>query len=254
MAKTTKKRGPTPPRSVREQARRKPGQIAPTRDRHRQRRRANIITAAIIFLLLGGAIAVGVIANLGPDELPGLQISRPVPPETWQPETTSLARRIQIQDIPPPGSEAFHIHTHLDLFVDGVEMPVPNGVGVGTTVFAGLHTHNELGTIHVESDTPFTATLGDFLDIWGVRFIATCLGGYCADGDHPLEVYVNGKRFTGDDPRGIVLKDLDEIALVYGEAPDQIPEDFDFTKDPSVAPQGTPIPTPTASAGATPTG
>jgi hypothetical protein len=55
MAKKTKRRGPTPARTVRLEARGRPGQIKPTGERARKKRRANLITAAIISVLLAGA-------------------------------------------------------------------------------------------------------------------------------------------------------------------------------------------------------
>ena len=42
-----------------------------------------------------------------------------------------------------------------------------------------------------------------------------CLGAYCAGGGKELRVYVDGKRERGD-PRRIVLRDGEEIAVVFG--------------------------------------
>ncbi len=55
MAKKTKKRGQTPARTVRLEARGRAGQIRPTNERAKKKRRANRITAGIITVLLAGA-------------------------------------------------------------------------------------------------------------------------------------------------------------------------------------------------------
>lgn len=38
-------------------------------------------------------------------------------------------------------------------------------------------------------------TLGDFFDIWGVRFDGHCVGGACDGGGRTLSVFVNGQPF-----------------------------------------------------------
>jgi hypothetical protein len=76
-----------------------------------------------------------------------------------------------------------HLHQHLDLYVDGRQVPVPAGIGIDPAVrFAPLHTHDTSGVIHLESPTVRTYTLGQFFAVWGVRFTRSCLGGYCAAG------------------------------------------------------------------------
>ena len=60
-----------------------------------------------------------------------------------------------------------------------------------------------------------TFTLGDFFDVWGLRFSSRCLGGYCAEGARRIYVWVNAKRVRTD-PRQIVLKSHQEIVVAYG--------------------------------------
>jgi hypothetical protein len=57
--------------------------------------------------------------------------------------------------------------------------------------------------------------LGQLFDEWGVRFDSHCLGAYCADGVKELRLYVDGKRRPGD-PRTLVLRQGQQIAVVYG--------------------------------------
>jgi hypothetical protein len=134
-----------------------------------------------------------------------------------------------------------HDHVHLDLVVNGKKVTIPAGVGLAEphnggpcphgappqgdcatrTFFVGqvanspLHTHTTSGIIHVESDRPGTFTLGQFFDEWGVRFGASCLGGYCTGAGKQLRVYVDGRPVPGD-PRRIVLSNHLEIAVVFG--------------------------------------
>jgi hypothetical protein len=72
---------------------------------------------------------------------------------------------------------AYHVHAHLAVYVDGTLRPIPGGVGIVTplaqptgagTLYAAtdrydwLHTHAQDGTIHIESPTEATYTLGRF--------------------------------------------------------------------------------------------
>jgi hypothetical protein len=76
-----------------------------------------------------------------------------------------------------PGSGA-HFHPVLAVYVDGKKITVPANIGIDPnlppTEMAGLHTHDDSGTIHVENaDAP---TLGQFFDIGG------CLSGGSGSG------------------------------------------------------------------------
>ena len=97
-------------------------------------------------------------------------------------------------------AQTLHFHDHLDVFVDGRKVTVPANVGINVAAdyLTSIHTHDATGIIHIESPTPRTFTLGEFFDVWGVRFTASCLGGYCRSSDRALSVFVNGKRFNDD--------------------------------------------------------
>jgi hypothetical protein len=113
---------------------------------------------------------------------------------------------------------AMHIHTHLDVFVDGKPVQVPADIGVDEArhKISPLHSHDTTGVIHVESPTkPATFTLGQFFAEWQVALAADRLGGLTADGTRHLQVFVNGAPRAGD-PAAIVLAAHDEIAIVYG--------------------------------------
>jgi hypothetical protein len=59
---------------------------------------------------------------------------------------------------------------------------------------------------------------------WSVALTAECVGGYCSP-DASIQVFVDGKRFSGD-PADIQLTDKLEIALVIGSPPEEVPSKF----------------------------
>ena len=116
----------------------------------------------------------------------------------------------------------FHIHAHLDVYVDGQHRTVPEFIGIiPNSCLYWLHTHDPTGIIHIEAPQYKIFTLGQFLDVWSKSLEETGI---------PTGIpksYVNGKEFTGDF-REIHLNAHDEIVLVYGIPPDSIPISFDF--------------------------
>jgi hypothetical protein len=118
----------------------------------------------------------------------------------------------------------FHIHSHLAIFDNGAQQPVPHGIGIPgpQTVQSGfvtsgkcfywLHTHDASGVIHIESPVHRTYTLGQFFDIWGRKLSSDQVGS--AKGQ--VTAYVNGKRYSGD-PRSIQLGAHAVIQLDVGK-------------------------------------
>ena len=144
----------------------------------------------------------------------------------------------------------YHVHAHLDIFVNGQAKLIPGGIGIqindpavhsGTVsnlpAYGGinppcanpcispLHTHDVTGVLHTESATVKDNTLGQFFTEWAVPLSKTCVGTYCAPAT-PIKWYVNGKAFTGN-PGTIDLSNLIEIAVVIGSpGPATIPSQF----------------------------
>jgi hypothetical protein len=162
----------------------------------------------------------------------------------------SPMKRTRLAGLVPEVNEhlAYHVHSHLDVFVNGAHVKIPAGIGIdthdmavhsgrisdGSTAYGGivkcpkvcispLHTHADLGVLHTETDKPVPNRLGQFFVEWGVRLDRSCVGGYCRP--HSIRVYVNGKRYLGD-PRRILLADRTEIAIVIGSLPKKIPSAF----------------------------
>ncbi len=158
----------------------------------------------------------------------------------------SLAREAGLQ---PDTKEYFnyHVHAHLDVFVDGHPVEIPGGIGIeitdpavqsfGSTGYGGipeagceqpcispLHTHDVDGVIHIEAPSEAQFTLGQFFVELAVRLDASCVDEYCRP-DIPVAVYVDGQRHSGN-PADIVLRDRQEIAIVIGTPPEEIPDTF----------------------------
>jgi hypothetical protein len=144
----------------------------------------------------------------------------------------------------------YHVHAHLDVFVNGTPVTVPAGIGInihdpgvhsakakdGSTVYgfidppcaqpciSPLHTHDISGILHTEAKKNQSNNLGEFFTEWNVRLDAKCVGGYCKPAA-PISIYVDGDVYTGN-PRQIGLEDLREIAIVIGTPPTEVPSTF----------------------------
>src|SRR5947209_4996335 len=91
----------------------------------------------------------------------------------------------------PTEQLAYHIHSHLAVYVDGKLRALPGGIGIpgsavqntseGPVAAGGqciywLHTHAPDGVIHVESPTQRVYTLGNFFDEWHQPLSASKVG------------------------------------------------------------------------------
>jgi hypothetical protein len=165
-----------------------------------------------------------------PADLPGMQTT----PAPWPAEISSLRDRLTDIGLPALSEEgsALHIHQHLDILIDGKPVVVPAGIGIQEAMgfISPIHTHDTSGVIHVESPTVQTFTLGQFFDIWGLKFTNDSIGGYSNTADKTLKVFINGAPYTGDF-RSIALAAHQEIVVAYGtlkELPNPIPVSFAF--------------------------
>jgi hypothetical protein len=171
--------------------------------------------------------------------------------EPWPapPNPMELAQKAGLE---PENAERleYHVHAHLDVFLNGSHILVPAGIGIDTTnpavhkftilgqpawggidppcdqpCISPLHTHDVSGVLHTESATHKDNTLGQFFIQWNVKLTANCVATYCKPAT-PIAVYVNGSVFTGD-PTTIPLSNYKEIAIIIGTRPAQIPSGFD---------------------------
>jgi hypothetical protein len=205
---------------------------------------------AAALTLAVAALGAGMARSAGTSGVPS---SKPrTTPAPWPAPPDPLIRTRQA-GLTPERKETliYHVHAHLDVFVNGKVIRVPAGIGIniadpgvrrfkapdGSTVYGGielcanpcispLHTHDNTGVLHTETHTPRPNRLSQFFTEWGVRLSRTCVGGYC--NPTPIRWYVNGRRFSGN-PRDILLSDKKEIALVIGTPPRKIPASYDFS-------------------------
>lgn len=121
----------------------------------------------------------------------------------------------------------YHVHTHLDVFVDGNELQVPNNIGRldSPPCLYWLHTHGTDGLLHVEAPQAREFTLGNFLDIW--QQTGDSAGFFNSVAGKNATAYVDGEQYEGN-YRDAPLESLEQIALVYGEPPAEIPDEFAF--------------------------
>jgi len=140
---------------------------------------------------------------------PGLQTSQP----PWRPEYAHLRERIRAIGLPPAGTERFHIHALLRIYVDGILSPIPANIGVNHArdIETSLHTHDRTGIVHMESTHPHRFTLGDFFAVWGVRLGPDRVGGLSGDQVH---FFLNGRPLR--DPAAYEMRDDDNIVIGYG--------------------------------------
>ncbi len=200
------------------------------------------------WILLALCVAAAVASPLG------ARLSRPAPRPAhdaapW-PAPADPLRLTRAAGLTPEPREqlAYHVHAHLDVFVNGKPVVVPAGIGInihdpgvksydnpdgskgyggiklcGQPCISPLHTHDTSGVLHTESKTMTPNRLGQFFTEWHVRLDRTCVGGYCRPDS--IEIYVDGKRYRGD-PRAIGLTNLREIAIVIGTPPSSTPGKF----------------------------
>jgi hypothetical protein len=121
---------------------------------------------------------------------------------------------------------AYHIHQHLDIFLNGKHLTVPECIGIlgcykHFVYLTELHTHLTDGVIHNESETTKNYTLGQLFAEWGVFLNKRCVGGYCQG----FKWYVNGKPQHGN-PQDLVLKAHLEVVLAIGKQPAKIPSTY----------------------------
>ena len=123
----------------------------------------------------------------------------------------------------------FHIHAHLDIFINGQPHTIPSQIGITGRCFYWLHTHDESGVIHIESPAARDYTLGQFFDIWNKTSRNNQIFGDIANGKNTPTVYVNGNKVSaGVNYKDIKLNAHDEIAIVYGKPPNNIPSKYTF--------------------------
>jgi hypothetical protein len=163
---------------------------------------ASAVVAAVVVVLGVGTVGA---ATPGPGAVPVLA-----------PPTGATGRPVDGIESDSAERLAFHIHTHLQIYVDGQQRALPPGIGVvpplqvqqtaqgpfvvGGAGFYWLHTHDDSGVVHVESPVQRPFTLGELFDLWSQPLGPDRVGP--ATG--PVTALVDGV-VVGGDPRDIPL-------------------------------------------------
>jgi hypothetical protein len=108
----------------------------------------------------------------------------------------------------------FHIHPMLSIVLNGKKEVIPANIGITDICMHPLHTHDDTGTIHVESPVEKDFTLGDFFAVWGKDFSNIKILDYTADANRVITMTVNGVKV--DTFENTILKDKDQIVITYG--------------------------------------
>jgi hypothetical protein len=127
----------------------------------------------------------------------------------------------------------FHIHAHLDVFVNGQLMYIPSQIGIiPDKCIYWLHTHDESGIIHIESPIKSDFTLGQFFDLWKIKLNNSEVFNNVFNqtgSNNILQIYIKGNKLpNGTNYRDVKLHAHDEIALIYGTPPANIPSKYEF--------------------------
>ncbi len=136
-----------------------------------------------------------------------------------------------------PAEPAFHVHSHLAIYVDGKLRPLPAGIGMidprkrdtrtgprlfGPRCYYGLHVHAQDGVVHAEGPRSRDYTLGEFFDVWSQPLGPDRVGP--AQGR--VRVYVDGRPALLD-PRDVVFGERSVIQIVVGQ--DVPPQPVDWS-------------------------
>ncbi|MBW8742341.1 MAG: hypothetical protein JF623_06885 [Acidobacteria bacterium] len=128
-------------------------------------------------------------------------------------------------DANPTEVLTYHIHQHLEIFVNGKKVDVPAFIGINDSAYiTELHTHAPDGIIHIEAPSNKHYTLGTFFAEWGIFLSNRCVGAYCQG----YKWYVNGKAQTGS-PFAHELNQHEQIVFAVGTPPKTIPSTYNWT-------------------------
>jgi hypothetical protein len=159
--------------------------------------------------------------SVGPE---GIPLERG--PSLASASTTAPGTTVDGIQCAPVEQLAYHIHAHLQVYVNGQPRSLPGAIGLVGPVpqqtangpFYGavqcyywLHTHASDGVVHIESPTERLYTLGDFFDEWRQPLSSNQVAG--ARGQ--VTAFINGQRWIKS-PRALPLLPHAVIQLDVG--------------------------------------
>ncbi len=148
-------------------------------------------------------------------------------PQATNPFANKTSRELALM-CEPTEHLVMHIHPVMTIMVNGEKQEVPPNIGIegvgGNSVdhtqaqtqascLHFLHTHDNTGTLHVESPVPMDYRLSDFFAVWDKTFTPEQILDFKASDTHRVKMTVNGQESTeyGD----LILRDKDQIVISY---------------------------------------
>lgn len=174
--------------------------------REAERRRAARNRLITVFSIIGAVVLLAAVITVYARYLSG----------QGQTETITNSNYLPIDGIycDQQEQDAFHIHAHLTMYINGQPVQLPQGVGIASdnSCLYWLHTHDTTGVIHIEAPANHSFTLGNFLDEWANQFSSL---NYPSQLDlSGWKAYVNGQPYNGDFHK-IPLEAHSLITLAY---------------------------------------
>jgi len=156
----------------------------------------SVVVLVAVTGLLGGCV------KPAPAEPASMATS--APPWSAPRDAVSHIDAAGLEHLPLNDTSDPHVLT-VTVTVDGAPVTLPAHIGVDRVraVQAAVHTHDTTGQVWLEGRGNRTVTLGQFFQLWGVRFDRSCLGASCGG----VTVTADGEPVTGD-PRDVVLRQV----------------------------------------------
>lgn len=112
---------------------------------------------------------------------------------------------------------ATHIHATLSITIHSTDRAIPASVGIQDEAcengMRGIHTHDEAGTLHIETPSPMEAPIGAFFQIWGEKFDESHIMEKEANDNYEVLMFVNGERNM--EYENYIMNDGDVIEIQY---------------------------------------
>lgn len=112
-------------------------------------------------------------------------------------------------------SLSLHIHSHLEIVINGEKQIIPANIGVSPSCMRPVHIHDQTGTIHIEWKRKRDFPLADFFRVWGKTFSQSQILDQRVDQNHEIIMTVNGKK--SEEYEKFIMRDGDRIVIIYQE-------------------------------------
>ena len=110
-------------------------------------------------------------------------------------------------------SLSMHIHPVIEIYLEGEKAAIPANIGIDPTCMKAVHTHDESGTIHIESPQFNDFKLADFFENWGVPFTKDQILDKTVDDTHTISLTVDGQ--PSEDYENLIMRDGQQIVIRY---------------------------------------